>query len=197
MRICCLDLEGVLVPEIWIRVAEKTKIEELRVTTREIKDYDELMAFRLNILNKNKITIHDIQSVIATIKPLTGAKKFLDDLREQVQVIILSDTFNQFAAPLMKQLDYPTLFCHDLEINKKGMITDYLLRQKNQKEKAVKALKKLNFEIYAAGDSYNDISMLKAADKGIFFNAPDSIKAEFPKLLVSTTYKDLTKKLLS
>lgn len=197
MRICCLDLEGVLVPEIWIRVAEKTKIEELRVTTREIKDYDELMAFRLNILAKNKITIHDIQSVIATIKPLTGAKKFLDDLRKQVQVIILSDTFYQFAAPLMKQLDYPTLFCHDLEINKKGMITDYLLRQKNQKEKAVKALKKLNFEIYAAGDSYNDITMLMAADRGVFFNAPESIKREFPKLLVSTTYKDLTKKLLS
>lgn len=197
MRVCCLDLEGVLVPEIWIRVAEKTKVKELRVTTREIKDYDELMTYRLGILKKHGITIHDIQAVIAKIKPLQGAKKFLANLRSKSQVIILSDTFYDFAAPLMRQLDWPSLFCHDLKISKSGMVTGYKLRQTNQKEKAVKALKKLNFEVYAAGDSYNDLTMLLAADKGILFNPPAVIVKEYPKLPVSRNYADLAKKLLA
>lgn len=196
MRVVCLDLEGVLVPEIWIRVAEKTGVDALRVTTREIKDYDELMTYRLGVLKKHKITLKDIQKVIAKIKPLPGAKKFLTELRSKVQVVILSDTFYDFAEPLMKQLDWPTLFCHDLKISRSGFVTDYVLRQDNQKEKAVKALQKLNFDVRAAGDSYNDLTMLLAADKGFLFNPPSSIVKEYPKLPVTRSYKSLLSKLL-
>jgi len=197
MRVCCLDLEGVLVPEIWIRVSETTGVQELKVTTRDIKDYDELMTYRLGVLQKHKITLKDIQKVIAQIQPLPGAKKFLARLRSQSQVIILSDTFYEFAEPLMKQLDWPALFCHDLKVSRSGFVTDYLLRQKNQKEKAVKALQKLNFEVYAAGDSYNDLTMLLAADKGILFKPPAAIVKEYPKLPVTRNYETLFKKLLA
>ena len=197
MRVCCLDLEGVLVPEIWIRVAETTGISDLRLTTRDIKDYDELMRYRLKILKARRITLRDIQKVIAGIAPLKGAGKFLNELRSRAQVIILSDTFNEFAAPLMRQLGWPTIFCHDLEVGRNGFVTGYRLRQKNSKAKAVKALKGLKFEVTAAGDSYNDLTMLAAADRGILFNPPPSIRREYPRFPVATSYQKLLKLLLS
>ena len=196
MVICCLDLEGVLVPEIWINVSKKTGIKELRFTTRDIPDYDVLMRQRLSILRKEGIRLRDIQAVIAKIRPLPGAQKFLDELRSRHQVIILSDTFEEFAKPLMKQLGWPTLFCNDLKIDKKGFITGYRLRQKDGKQKAVKALKSAGFRVHAVGDSYNDITMLKAADKGILFNPPANIIKEFPRFKVAKNYKDLLTKIV-
>lgn len=197
MKICCLDLEGVLVPEIWIKVAEKTRIKELRLTTREIRDYDKLMKYRIGILRDKKIRLKDIQAVIASIKPLPGAKTFLDRLRAEREVIILSDTFYEFANPLMKQLGWPTLFCNYLEVDRKGFISGYHLRIKNGKEHAVRALKKLNFHVKAAGDSYNDLTMIHAADEGILFNPPSVIIKEYPKLPVVRTHSALLKKLLA
>ncbi|HTL47956.1 MAG TPA: bifunctional phosphoserine phosphatase/homoserine phosphotransferase ThrH [Verrucomicrobiae bacterium] len=197
MKICCLDLEGVLVPEIWIRVAEKTRIKELRITTRDWPDYDKLMKYRIGILKERGIRLKDIQKVIAGIGPLPGAKKFLDALRAQREVIILSDTFYEFAAPLMRQLDMPTLFCNYLSVDKKGFIKDYHLRIRNGKEKAVKALRKLNFYIKAAGDSYNDLTMLRAANQGILFNPPESIRKECPQFRVATKHAELLKLLLA
>ena len=191
MIICCLDLEGVLVPEIWIEVSQKTKIPELRLTTRDVPDYDVLMKRRLKILRRHNIRLKDVQNIIAKIEPLTGAKKFLETLRSRTQVIILSDTFNEFAQPLMEKLGDPTLFCNDLTIDRKGFISGYRLRQKNGKEKAVKALRRIGFEVRAAGDSYNDITMLKAADKGILFNPPANIVKEFPKFKTAKNYKSL------
>ena len=196
MKICCLDLEGVLVPEIWIRVAEKTGIKELRLTTRDWPDYDKLMRYRIAILKKRGITLSFIQKVIGTIRPLPGAKKFLDALRKQRQVIILSDTFYEFAAPLMRQLGDPTLFCNYLTVDRKGFITDYHLRIRNGKEKAVRGLRKLNFHIKAAGDSYNDLTMLRAADEGILFNPPASIRKECPEFRVAQTHPQLLRLLL-
>jgi phosphoserine / homoserine phosphotransferase len=195
MTICCLDLEGVLVPEIWINVAKKTGIRELRFTTRDIPDYDVLMRRRLGILKKEGIRLKDIQGVIAKIRPLPGAKAFLEELRSRHQVIILSDTFEEFAKPLMKQLGWPTLFCNDLKTDKKGFITGYRLRQKDGKRKAVKALKSAGFRIHAAGDSYNDLTMLRSADKGVLFNPPASIVKENPRLKVTRNYRDLLKQL--
>lgn len=197
MKVCCLDLEGVLVPEVWIRVAETTKIRELRLTTRDIRDYDQLMRHRMKILREQGITLKDIQDVIAKIRPLPGAKKFLKELQSKRQVIILSDTFYEFAEPLMRQLDYPTLFCHYLDTDRKGFVSGYRLRQKDSKKKAVEALRKLNFGVYAAGDSYNDLPMLKAADKGILFNPPPHIAAEYSHFPVAKSYKSLMAKLLS
>ena len=162
--IACLDLEGVLIPEIWIEFAMRTGIEELQATTRDISDYSELMRMRLNVCSKNDLRISDIQKVISEMSPLNGAKEFLDDLRQKCQVIILSDTFYQFAQPLIKQLDNPTLFCHNLDIDENGRIKDFLLRMDDQKRHAVKAFKSLGFQTLAAGDSYNDISMLKESD---------------------------------
>ena len=193
--ICCLDLEGVLVPEIWISVSQKTKIKALKRTTRDEPNYDRLMEWRLQILRGNKIKLKDIQKVISGINPLPGAKAFLDKLRSKCQVIILSDTYYEFAAPLMKKLDYPALFCNSLSMNKKGFISNYHLRQKNGKEKAVRALKKIGFRVHAAGDSYNDIAMLKAADRGILFNPPANIRTQFPKFRVTSNYKDLLRAL--
>ena len=190
MLVTCLDLEGVLVPEIWIAFAEKTGIEKLRLTTRDIPDYDELMQGRLKILNENNLKLSDIEKVIGGIAPLPGAKEFLSWLESEFQVIILSDTFNQFAGPLMEQLDYPTLFCHDLIVDKSGKITDYRLRISDAKTKAVAALKKLNLKIIAAGDSYNDTGMLKEADAGILFRAPDNVVKEFPQFPVTQTYEE-------
>ncbi|MDE3019588.1 MAG: bifunctional phosphoserine phosphatase/homoserine phosphotransferase ThrH [Nitrospirota bacterium] len=189
--LACLDLEGVLVPEIWINVAERTGIEELRLTTRDIPDYDVLMKRRLGILDRHGLRLQDIQAVIATMGPLEGAGEFLDWLRERCQVIILSDTFYEFALPLMKQLGYPTLFCHRLEVDATGHITDYCLRLPNQKQESVVALKSLRFKIIAAGDSYNDTAMLAAADAGIFFRPPSTISREFPQFPVTQTYAEL------
>jgi phosphoserine/homoserine phosphotransferase len=189
--IACLDLEGVLVPEIWINVAEKTKIPELRLTTRDEPNYDVLMRRRLKILEEHRLTLKDIQDVIAMMAPLDGAKGFLAWLRTRCQVIILSDTFEQFAAPLLKQLDYPTLFCNTLEVAPDGRIVNYRLRLPDQKLASVLAFKALNFHVVAAGDSYNDTTMLKAADAGIFFRPPLSIAKEFPQFPVTQTYAEL------
>lgn len=197
MILACLDLEGVLVPEIWISVAEKTGIKELRLTTRDISDYDELMKYRLNILEKNNIGIDLIQKVISELSPLPGADKFLDKLRERFQVIILSDTFYQFAMPLMKKLKNPTLFCHDLIINDKGMITGYKLRMQDQKREAVKRFKELNFKIIASGDSYNDTNMLSEADKGILFCPPEKVIKEFPQFPVVLDHEKLYDEFIS
>jgi phosphoserine/homoserine phosphotransferase len=195
--IACLDLEGVLIPEIWIAFAEKTGIEKLKLTTRDIPDYDELMQGRLKVLDENKLTIDDIQEVIKGIEPLPGAKEYLDMLREQFQIIILSDTFYEFAKPLMKQLGYPTLFCHSLIVNKNKRIVNYQLRIKDGKSKAVNALKDLNFQVIASGDSYNDTGMLKAAHRGIFFRPPDSITKEFPQFPVAHEYNDCFSKFIN
>jgi len=189
--LACLDLEGVLVPEIWIDFAEQTGIEKLRLTTRDIPDYDELMRGRLKILDENNLKLADIQKVIQRIKPLEGAYDFLGWLKSEFQVIILSDTFYQFAGPLMAQLDYPTLFCNELIVDNEGRIANYRLRQADGKTKAVTALQGLNFQIVAAGDSYNDAGMLKQADAGIFFRPPESITKEFPQFPVTHQYEEM------
>ena len=189
-NVCC-DLEGVFVPEIWINVAEKTGIPELRLTTRDISDYDVLMKKRLKILDREHLKISDIQNVIAMLNPLEGAIQFLDWLRSTVQVIIVSDTFVQFAGPLMKKMGWPTLFCNSLVIDSDGRIEGYSLRQKDGKKKAVVSLKGLNYKVIAVGDSYNDITMLKEADKGILFCPPDNVVREFPELPVTHNYDDL------
>lgn len=191
MHLVCLDLEGVLIPEIWVSFAEKTGIEALRLTTREVPDYDELMRGRLKILAEHKLGLPEIQEVIGDMDPLPGAQAFLHTLRQAYQLIILSDTFYEFAMPFMKKLDLPTLFCHRLVVAADGRISDYQLRQKDPKRHAVDALKSLNFRVVAAGDSYNDTSMLGAADAGIFFRAPESIAAQFPQFPRTATYPQL------
>lgn len=190
--IVTLDLEGVLIPEIWIAFAEKTGIEKLKLTTRDITDYDELMMGRLKILEENNLTFSAIQNVISTLSPLDGAKEFIQELRSITQVIILSDTFQEFAWPLMKQLDFPTLFCHNLKIEN-DKIVGYELRQHDQKKKAVAALKTLNYNILSAGDSYNDTSMLLEADQGILFKAPQKVIDEFPQFKSTNDYNILLK----
>ncbi len=175
MLVCCLDLEGVLVPEIWIEVAKRTKIRDLRFTTRDIPDYDALMSRRLKILREHRIKLKDIQRVISGIRPLPGAKSFLDKLRTRAQVLILSDTYYEFAMPLIHQLGFPSLWCNGLTVDRAGYIRRYHLRQKNGKEKAVRALKSIGFRVKAVGDSYNDLTMLKAAHQGILFNPPPPI----------------------
>lgn len=192
--ITCLDLEGVLVPEIWINVALKTGIEELKITTREMPDYDALMKRRLAILDQHKLTIADIQSVIDKMGPLEGAPDFIRWLRERCQVIILSDTFYQFALPLMRQLGFPTLFCNQLEIDGQGRIANYHMRMQNQKKHSVAAFKSLNFFTMAAGDAYNDTAMLGEADAGFFFRPPDHLPKEFPQFPVTQTYRELEAK---
>ncbi|MEM9479412.1 MAG: bifunctional phosphoserine phosphatase/homoserine phosphotransferase ThrH [Verrucomicrobiota bacterium] len=192
MQLACLDLEGVLIPEIWINVAERTGIEELKATTRDIPDYDVLMKQRLRILDENNVRLPLIQEVIDGLGPLEGAKAFLDDLKSRFQVVILSDTFYEFAAPLMRQLDYPTLFCHRLSMDAEGRIADYHLRMPDQKREAVKAFHGLNFKVVAAGDSYNDTTMLGEADAGILFRAPENVIEEFPQFSVTTTYAELS-----
>lgn len=191
MQIACLDLEGVLVPEIWINVAERTGIEELQATTRDIPDYDVLMRQRLRILDEHGLKLADIQEVIAGMGPLPGAHDFLNRLREKFQVIILSDTFYDFAAPLMKQLGHPTLLCHRLNIDGDGRVAGYRLRMPDQKREAVQALHHLKFKVIAAGDSYNDTSMLAEADAGILFRPPQNVISEFPQFPVTTTYEEL------
>lgn len=188
--IVTLDLEGVLVPEVWIAVAEKTGIEELQLTTREIPDYNILMKGRLEILAREKLGLKAIQDVIGTLSPLEGAREFLDELRSQAQVIILSDTFQEFAWPLMKKLDFPTLFCHSLVVQD-DKIVDYTLRMPDQKRQAVEALRALNFKTISVGDSYNDTSMLGAAHQGIFFRAPTTVLQQFPQFPVTQRYGEL------
>ena len=189
--IVTLDLEGVLVPEIWIAFAEKTGIEQLKLTTRDIPDYDELMTGRLAILNEHGLKLADIQEVIGTLAPLEGAKAFLDELRSITQVVILSDTFLEFAKPLMEQLAWPTIFCHDLEIDREGRVAHYRLRQLDQKRKAVAAFRSLNYRVIAAGDSYNDTTMLGEADTGFLFRSPDNVKGEFPQFRSAEKYDEL------
>jgi phosphoserine / homoserine phosphotransferase len=197
MNICCLDLEGVLVPEIWIAVAEHYRVDELRATTRDVPDYDELMRGRLALLARHGITLPQIQEVIAQMGPLAGAKDFLDWLRERAQVILLSDTYYEFAMPLMRQLGYPTLLCHRLEADQHGAIVNYILRHRDSKLRAVKAFKELGFKVIAAGDSYNDTAMLRAADRGILYRPPAALAAEFDDLPACRDYAELQTKIES
>ena len=190
-KIACLDLEGVLIPEIWINVAERTGIDALLATTRDIPVYADLMRQRLRICDEHGLKISDIQAVIDDMGPMEGAKDFLHWLKERFQVVILSDTFYEFAAPLMRQLDYPTLFCHQLEISAEGQITDFKLRLEDQKRAAVKAFQALNFKVAAAGDSYNDTTMLGQAEAGILFCPPDNVIAEFPQFPVTRNYEEM------
>ncbi len=191
MQIVCLDLEGVLVPEIWIEFSQRTGIAEFSRTTRDEPDYDKLMRFRIDLLAQHQLKLADIQGVIAGMSPLPGAREFLDGLRETFQVIILSDTFYEFADPLMQQLGRPTLFCHRLLVDDAGFVRDYKLRQPDQKRHAVNALKSLNFQVFAAGDSYNDTGMLGAADAGFLIHPPETIAREFPQFKAHHGYEDL------
>ena len=191
MQIVCLDLEGVLVPEIWIAFSQRTGIPEFSRTTRDEPDYDKLMRFRLALLRQHGLKLADIRAVIGAMAPMEGAREFLDDLRSRYQVVILSDTFYEFADPLMRQLGRPTLFCHRLEVDADGFVADYKLRQPNQKFHAVQALKSLNYQVVAAGDSYNDTGMLGAADAGFFIHPPPGIAAQFPQFPVNDGYAGL------
>lgn len=191
MHIICSDLEGVFVPEIWINVAERTGIDELRLTTRDISDYDVLMKRRLSILDANGLKLKDITEVIATMDPLPGARAFLDWLRSRTQVVVVSDTFVEFALPLMEKLGWPTLLCHSLTIDDSGAIVGYNLRQSDGKRKVAQAFKELNYQVLAMGDSYNDVSMLKEAYQGILFRPPQNVIDEFPQFPVTTEYEEL------
>lgn len=197
MELACLDLEGVLIPEIWIAFAEETGIDALKATTRDIPDYDVLMKQRLAILEEHGLTLEQIQNTISRLSPLEGAREFVDWLRERFQVVILSDTFYEFAAPLMKQLGFPTLLCHKLEVDAEGRITDYRLRQADPKRQSVRAFQLLNYRVIAAGDSYNDTSMLTQAEAGILFRAPDNVIAEFPQFPAVHSYDDLKQAFVS
>lgn len=196
MEIACLDLEGVLVPEIWIAFAEKTGIDALRATTRDIPDYDVLMKQRLRILDEHGLKLNDIQKVIATLKPLDGAVEFVNWLRERFQVVILSDTFYEFSQPLMRQLGFPTLLCHKLVADENDRVVDYQLRQKDPKRQSVLAFQSLYYRVIAAGDSYNDTTMLAEADAGILFHAPDNVIAEFPQFPAVHTFDDLKREFI-
>lgn len=191
MNVVCLDLEGVLVPEIWIAFAEESGIPELKKTTRDEPDYDKLMKYRLDILKEHGLGLKEIQDVIRKIDPMPGAKEFLDALRKKTQVIILSDTFEQFAAPLMEKLGQPTIFCNTLEVAEDGTITGFRMRCGNTKYTTVKALQSIGFETIASGDSYNDLGMIKASKAGFLFRSPDSIKAENPDVPAYETYDEL------
>jgi phosphoserine / homoserine phosphotransferase len=191
MYIICADLEGVFVPEIWINVALHTGIEQLRLTTRDISDYDVLMKGRLEILKKNKLTLQDVQNVISKLSPLPGALEFINWLRSRLQLVIVSDTFTEFADPLISQLGRPTIFCHNLETDINGTITNYILRQKDAKRKVTEGLQNLNYKVIAIGDSYNDISMLRKADIGILYNPPQNVIDEHGDLKVVKSYDEL------
>jgi len=191
MRLVCLDLEGVLIPEIWIAFSDATGIPELRRTTREEPDYDKLMRSRITLLAQNKLKLADIQRVISGMYPLPGAVEFIQAVKERTQLIILSDTFEQFAKPLMAKLSWPTLFCNSLVVDKEGMVTDYKMRQPNGKREAIRAFKSLNSTVFAAGDSYNDLDMIYAADTGCLFLAPEIIRQEHPNIPHANTFKEL------
>ena len=190
MEIVCLDLEGVLVPEIWIAFAEKTGITELKRTTRDEPDYNKLMAWRMDILREHSLTLKDIQNTISEIKPLEGAKEFLDKLRAMTQVVILSDTFREFASPLMKQLGWPTILYNSLVVDENNMLSGMVLRQTDGKRKAIEGFRSMGFRTFAAGDSYNDLTMIHTADKGCLFRAPERILLEEPDLKLCTTYDE-------
>lgn len=191
MNIVCLDMEGVLVPEIWIAFAEESGIPELKKTTRDEPDYDKLMRYRLDILKQHGLELKEVQETIAKIEPMDGAKEFLDELRSLTQVIILSDTFTQFAGPLMKKLGMPTIFCNTLEVAENGEITGFRMRVENSKLTTVKALQSIGFETIASGDSYNDLGMIKASKAGFLFKSTDKIKADYPELPAYETYDEL------
>lgn len=195
MEIVCLDLEGVLVPEIWIAFAEKTGITELKRTTRDEPDYNKLMAWRMDILREHSLTLKDIQNTISEIKPLEGAKEFLDKLRAMTQVVILSDTFREFASPLMKQLGWPTILCNSLVVDENNMLSGMVLRQTDGKRKAIEGFRSMGFRTFAAGDSYNDLTMIHTADKGCLFRAPERILLEEPDLKLCTTYDEFFKEI--
>lgn len=197
MEIICLDLEGVLVPEIWIAFSEKTGIPQLRITTRDEPDYDKLMKYRMDILRKNNLTLKDIQDVIATIRPLDSAKEFLDKVREITQVVILSDTFTEFAKPLMRQLGWPTILCNSLIVDEDNMLTGMRLRQQDGKRKAIDGFRSMGFRTFAAGDSYNDLTMIRNADKGCLFRAPANILLEERDLRLCTTYDEFYEEIRS
>lgn len=191
MNIVCLDLEGVLVPEIWVAFAEETGIPELKKTTRDEPDYDKLMKWRLGIIKEHGLGLKEIQETIAKIDPMPGAKEFLDELRSMTQVIIISDTFTQFAAPLMKKLGWPTIFCNSLEVAENGEITGYRMRVENSKYSTVKALQSIGFETIASGDSHNDLGMIKASKAGFLFKSTEQIKKDNPELPAYETYDEL------
>ena len=195
MNFLCLDFEGVLIPEIWQYVAKETNSEELMLTTQDIKDYDELMELRMKVVKDKNIKLSDIQEIVRTMKPFEGAHDFLNWARDNFQVSIVSDTFYELAWPLVQKLHFPTIICHHLEIEN-DQINGYSLRQLNNKQKVIESLRALKYKVFAAGDSYNDINMLKTADKGIFFQAPDHIKKEFPELLIASSYNELKSHLL-
>tara|TARA_R110000868_G_scaffold296644_1_gene556887 strand:- start:301 stop:918 length:618 start_codon:yes stop_codon:yes gene_type:complete len=196
VELACLDLEGVLIPEIWINFAEKTGIDELKATTRDVPDYDVLMKQRLRILNEHGFGLPDIQAVISELSPMEGALEFLNWLRERFQVVILSDTFYEFGMPFMKQLGYPTLLCHKLEVDENGKVTDYKLRQANPKRQAVIGFHSMYYRTIATGDSYNDTAMLAEADAGILFKSPANVIAEFPQYPAVHTYEELKKEFI-
>ncbi len=196
MYAVCSDLEGVWVPEVWINVAKRTGIEELRLTTRDIKDYDELMRYRLKILEQHNLKLKDIQEVIATIKPLEGALEMVNWLKQRTRFVLVSDTFVEFATPLMKQLEWPTLFCHSLVVDEDKNITGYNLRQKDAKRKVIQALRSLNYSVIAFGDSYNDVSMLQEADEAILFRPPQNVINDYPQFPVIHEYPELKKLML-
>jgi len=191
MHIVCSDLEGVWVPEVWINVAKRTGIEALKLTTRDIKDYDELMHYRLKILDEKNLRLKDIQEVIATIKPLDGAMDMINWIKSVSRFIVVSDTFVEFADPLMHQLEYPTLFCHSLEVDEENRIIGYKLRQKDPKRMVIKALQSMNYEVIAFGDSYNDISMLQQADKAFLYRPPQNVAGDYPEFPVITDYVEM------
>ena len=191
MYIACFDLEGVFTPEVWIEVSNSTGIDELKLTTRDISDYDLLMKNRIDLLKKYHVTLKDIQDIIMNMKLLPGARKFLDDLRNVVQMVIVTDSFIEFVGPFLEKLGYPICFCHNLEISKEGLITNYKIRLRDMKRKTVLALKELNYEIIATGDSYNDVPMLQEADHGILFRPPNKVFDEFPQFPVTKEYSEL------
>ena len=197
MQMVCLDLEGVLVPEVWIEFAKLTGINDLKATTRDIPDYDELMRGRLDILKRNNLKMADIQSVIDGMSPMDGALKFLNSIRSKFQIVILSDTFYEFAEPLIRKLDWPTLFCHHLTIDEDGSVSNYNIRLKDHKRQAVIAFHKLNYKVLASGDSYNDTAMLGEADHGFLFRAPENVIHEFPQFPVFTEYRELENAFIS
>lgn len=197
MNLICSDLEGVFIPEIWINVALRTGIEELKLTTRDISDYDVLMKRRIEILDANNLKLSDIMDVISGIDPLEGAAEFVEWLRSNYQLIIVSDTFEQFARPLMKKMGWPTIFCHKLLVDEAGRVTGYRLRQADAKRKTVNALRSLDYKVVAFGDSYNDIGMLQAADQGILFSPPDNVAAEYPEFPVTRDYDSLKKLIIA
>jgi phosphoserine / homoserine phosphotransferase len=196
MYIICSDLEGVFVPEIWINISRKTGIDELKLTTRDISDYDVLMKRRLELLHKHGLTLHDIQNVISQLEPLPGALEFVDWIRTIAQLIVVSDTFTEFATPLINQLGRPTLLCHNLTVDSSGNVTDYNLRQKDAKMKVVEALQSLNFKVIAIGDSYNDIAMLRKAELGILFNPPQNVIDEHGDLMIVNSFNALKESIL-